>query len=257
MGRLDHIDLVAFDFFGTLVRNDASEWRQTLAQIAERQQLPLSGGELWDEFSKHEVQFRMRRTRMADPESSPPFRTYREAWSEAFEAAFEVLGLRANASEAASYSVEMLADQDAFSDAHAMLEAVGYMRETAVLSNADDRFLHGSIAHNGWRFSCIESSESLRAYKPDPRIFARFAARAGTPAERILYIGDSPYDDAHGAKLAGMTTVLVHRAQDTPGRTPPPINVASGGLLTPDYTVESLAEIPALFAKREGREELR
>lgn len=248
MGRFDHIALVAFDFFGTLARNDVDEWRRTLAGIAERQGLPVSGDALWDEFSKHEQQFRKTRTNMADPESGPPFRTYWEAWREAFATTFNILGLRGDPDAAATYSIDMLADQDAFPDAGAMLEAVGRLRETAVLSNADDRFLHGSIAHNGWRFGCVESSESLRAYKPDPRIFTRFTERAGVPADRILYVGDSPYDDAHGAKLAGMTTILVRRDQNTPGRTPPPD--AGGALLAPDYAVESLSEIPGLF--REG-----
>ena len=259
MARLDSIALVAFDFFGTLARNDVAEWRRTLAGIAERQGLPVSGSALWDEFSKHERQFRMTRTNMADPAASPPFRTYWEAWRQAFVAAFEVMGLRGAPDAAATYSIEMLADQPAFPDAHAMLDAVGALRAVAVLSNADDRFLHGSLAHNGWpldRFACVESSESLRAYKPDPRIFARFVERAGVPPERILYVGDSPYDDAHGAGLAGMTTVLVHRDQDTPGRTPLPREAAFGGsfrsdaegLLAPDYSVESLSEIPELFA---------
>ncbi len=251
MGRFDHIALVAFDFFGTLVRNDVNEWKQTLGGVAERQRLAVSGSELWDEFSKHERQFRMTRTNMADPEASPPFRTYWEAWRDAFAAAFEVLGLQGDAGDAAAYSIDMLADQDAFPDAHAMLAAVGGLRETAVLSNADDRFLHGSIAHNGWSFGIVESSESLRAYKPDPRLFARFVERTGTSAKRILYVGDSPYDDAHGAKLAGMTTILVQRDQNTPGRTPPPSDSASD-LLPPDYVVDSLAEIPALFTEGEG-----
>ncbi len=257
MGRLDHITLIAFDFFGTLARNDVNEWRQTLAAIAERQELPIGGREFWDEFSKHEVQFRMTRTNMTDPEASPPFRTYWEAWRKAFVSTFDAIGLKGDPDAAATYSVDMLADQDPFPEAHAAVDALGRLRELAVLSNADDRFLHGSIAHNGWGFSRVESSESLRAYKPDPRIFARFSERVSVPAESILYVGDSPYDDAHGAKLAGMTTVLVHRDQDTPGRTPPPPPAAAfgggfrsdaGGLLAPDYAVESLSEIPALFA---------
>ena len=253
MARLDSVDLVAFDFFGTLVRNDVNEWRRTVALIAEQQRLPVSGNDLYAEFSVNEVEFRKTRTNMADPAASPPFRSYREAWGEAFAAAFDSLGLRGDADAAAAFSVERLADQPAFPDAHAMLDAVGALRAVAVLSNADDRFLHGSLAHNGWpldRFACVESSESLRAYKPDPRIFARFVERAGVPPERILYVGDSPYDDAHGAGLAGMTTALVQRDQNTPGRTPPP-DAASTALLEPDYAVESLAELAALFTQQE------
>ena len=66
----------------------------------------------------------------------------------------------------------------------------------------------------------------------------------GLEPEAVLYVGDSPYDDAHGAKLAGMRTVLVQRDQNTPGRTPPP---DGGELLAPDYVVGALTEIPGLL----------
>ncbi|MCE2470045.1 MAG: HAD family hydrolase, partial [Dehalococcoidia bacterium] len=65
----------------------------------------------------------------------------------------------------------------------------------------------------------------------------------GVAPERILYVGDSPYDDVHGAKLAGMRAVLVRREQTTM-RTPPPDGEA---LLAPDAVVESLTELPAIL----------
>ena len=138
-----------------------------------------------------------------------------------------------------------LAARDAFPETNDALDALGRTRTLAVLSNADDRFLYGTIAHNGWDcFSYVLSSEEACAYKPDPRIFARLVDEMGVPPEAVLYVGDSPYDDAHGAKLAGMHTVLVQRTQDTPGRTPPPEN---GALLPPDHIVSDLSEIPALL----------
>ena len=88
------------------------------------------------------------------------------------------------------------------------------------------------------------SSEDAQAYKPDPRIFTRFLQEMNVAPEAVLYVGDAPYDDAHGAKLAGMQTVLIQRTQDTPGRTPPP---EDGTLLPPDHIVSDLTEIPALL----------
>ncbi len=245
MSRLDHITLIAFDMFGTLVRNETADWQRTLREIAERQRLPVDPGEFWAAYSTREVEFRKTRTNMADLDASPPFKNYWEAWRDAFAGAFAAMGLSGDADAAADHSVTALSAKSAFPDAHAALDTLGRLRDLAVLSNADDRFLYGSIAHNGWRFSRVESSESLRAYKPDPRIFARFTEQVGVAPESVLYVGDAPYDDAHGAKLAGMTTVLVQRDQNTPGRTPPP---GTGALLDPDYTVGSLSEIPGLFA---------
>ena len=120
------------------------------------------------------------------------------------------------------------------------------------MSNADDRFLHGSIAHNGWAFDTVVSSEQAMAYKPDPRIFAALCESAGAEPAQVLYVGDSPYDDVHGAKLAGMQAALVRRDgggrvtdwPHPPGQTPPPEEAV---LLKPDYEVYSLIELPKLL----------
>ena len=245
MSGLAHIELIAFDMFGTLVRNDASEWRQTMYDIAVHQRLPVDGDAFWAAFAEREVAFRKRRTNMANPDDSPPFKSYWEAWRDAFIETFSAMGIEGDADAAASCAVDALCDQDAFPDTGTALRELGQLRKLAVLSNADDRYLDGTIAHNGWRFARVMSSEGARAYKPDPRIFERFLGEVGLEPEAVLYVGDSPYDDAHGAKLAGMRTVLVQRDQDTPGRTPPP---NSGELLEPDYVVGALTEIPGLLA---------
>ena len=245
MADLDGIELIAFDMFGTLVKNDYGEWERTIVEIVERQELPVDGRELYAEWGKREVQFRKRRTNMADPDASPPFATYWQAWRDAYAETFDAMGLPGNAEEAADVSVEALSAREAFADAHAALNELSALRSLAVLSNADDRFLRGTIAHNGWSFPCVVSSEEARAYKPDPRVFAWFLQHVGLSAESVLYVGDSPYDDVHGAKLAGMRAVLVKRQQETPGRTPTPDGVT---LLGPDYTVGSLSELPGLFA---------
>lgn len=245
MADLRNIEVIAFDMFSTLVKNDTAEWQLAHKAIVDGQRLPVDALEFWKEWAIHEVQFRKTRTNMADPEASPPFKTYWEAWRDAFIVTFEVMGLTGDAEQAASDSVTALSSKNAFPETNDALDALRRMRTLAVLSNADDRFLHGTIAHNGWDcFAHVMSSEDARAYKPDPRIFARFVSELDVAPEAVLYVGDAPYDDAHGAKLAGMKTVLIQRTLDTPGRTPPPKN---GTLLPPDHIVSDLSEIPALF----------
>ena len=245
MTALRHIEIVAFDMFSTLVQNDTLGWQQALSDIVDEQCLPVEPGAFWSEWSRREVQFRKGRTNMANPEASPPFRTYCEAWRDAFSETFQAMGLRGDADAAASRCVDALAARDAFPETNAALDVLAQTRTLAVLSNADDRFLHGTIAHNGWTcFAYILSSEGARAYKPDPRIFARLLREMDVAPESVLYVGDAPYDDAHGAKLAGMHTALVQRTQDTPGRTPPP---EGGALLPPDHIVRDLSELPALL----------
>ena len=240
MGGTADITLIAFDMYGTLARNDATAWEGTFSALALEQGLAVSGEALRAEWSARDVRFRATRTNMAGPEASPPFRSYWEAWRYTFVESFAALGIKGDAALAATRCVDALCERPAFSDVTPVLEALAATRELAVLSNADDRYLDGTIRHNGWRFGTVVSSESARAYKPDPRIFATFCREAGVAPERVLYVGDSPYDDVHGAKLAGMQAVLLRRDQQTPGRTPPP---EAAVLLAADHEIDSLTAL--------------
>ncbi|MDE2766099.1 MAG: HAD-IA family hydrolase [Chloroflexota bacterium] len=249
---IDAVDLIAFDVYGTLVRNDYAAWDETIAQLVREHSLSVKPHALGlsveprilhREWNARESQFRRQRTNMDDPERSPPFRTYFEAWRDAFEDTFEALGLSADPAAFSRRCVERMAEMPPFPDAAPALEALAPIAPLAVLSNADNPFLD-VLARCGWRFDAVVSSESARAYKPDPRAFAALVRATGVAPERILYVGDSPYDDAHGAKLAGMRAVLIRREQTTM-RTPPPDGEA---LLAPDAVVESLTELPALLA---------
>lgn len=47
--------------------------------------------------------------------------------------------------------------------------------------------------------------------KPDRRIFQMAVTRAGTPAHRLLYVGDRYRDDIEGARNAGLDALLLDR----------------------------------------------
>jgi 2-haloalkanoic acid dehalogenase type II len=236
--------LVAFDFFGTLARNEEEEWVTTLTAIAETQGLDIAGRELRAQWSQREQNFRKVRTNMADPANSPPFRTYWQAWRDAFAETFEALNLAGDPDAAATRCIDDQCRRKAFVDTDAALDALQGRVRMAVMSNADDRFLIGSMEFNGWRFDPVISSEAAKAYKPDPRAFGALCKAAGVAPQDVLYVGDSAYDDAHGAKLFGMRTVLIRRNQNTPGRTPPP---EATKLLAPDHEIDSLTELSALL----------
>jgi 2-haloalkanoic acid dehalogenase type II len=237
-------NLLAFDFFGTLVRNEVDEWVTTLTAIAEFQKLDIPGLEFHSEWSKREQNFRKTRTNMADPASSLPFRSYWQAWRDAFAETFDVLDLAGDPDGAATRCVDDHCRRLAFADTNAALDSLRGIIPMAVMSNADDRFLIGSMEFNGWDFGRVISSEAAKAYKPDPRAFNALCKATGVAPHEVLYVGDSAYDDAHGAKLAGMRTVLIRRDQNTPGRTPPP---AATKLLKPDYEIHLLTDLPALL----------
>ena len=245
------ITVIAFDMFGTLVLNETDQWRPTFAEIVTEQRLPISGPELYKEWGAREINFRKVRTNMRDPASSPPFRTYHDAWRQAFEETFQALGVSGDAAGASSRCIEALSKRTAFPHTHQTLERLASHYPLAVLSNADDDFLLPVIAfngwaskQNGWRFQTVVSSESAGAYKPDPRIFADFCRQTSVQPQHVLYVGDSPYDDVHGAKLAGMHTVLIRRDQRNPGRTPPPEKET---LLQADFEIDALQELEGIL----------
>ncbi len=69
------------------------------------------------------------------------------------------------------------------------------------------------------RAEVLVISEEVGFMKPNPRIFAHAAEAAGTPAETILYVGDSYTSDVQGALGAGWQIAWFTRqkpAEDNP-----------------------------------------
>jgi putative hydrolase of the HAD superfamily len=69
--------------------------------------------------------------------------------------------------------------------------------------------------------------------KPAPGFYAAVVAAAGLPADRVVYVGDSPEHDVAAPQRAGLRAVWLNRAG-----LPRPAG------LTPDAEVSTLAELP-------------
>lgn len=80
------------------------------------------------------------------------------------------------------------------------------------------------LAH---RFDFIVASATSGYAKPSQEIFASAVARAGVPAERCLYVGDSYIQDMIGARSHGLYPVLIDR-----GGTAPKLDVPAVRTLT-------------------------
>jgi 2-haloalkanoic acid dehalogenase type II len=164
----------------------------------------------------------------------PEFKTYREEWTEHFAICFEEFGVQADAAAAHERLRELLAQGSAFPESRRVVERVGRRLQTAMLSNADDDFLHPVLSRNGLVFPVIVSSESARVYKPHAAIFRSLADELGLPPQKILYVGDSRLADVTGAKNAGLRAAWVSRGRNS--------EWSAGGrtLLDPDYEIETL-----------------
>jgi putative hydrolase of the HAD superfamily len=60
-------------------------------------------------------------------------------------------------------------------------------------------------------FESVTLSSRVGVAKPHPGIFARALERHGVPARAALHVGDSPVEDAEGARDAGLGAVLLDR----------------------------------------------
>ena len=165
-----------------------------------------------------------------------------EIWRRQFGVAFEHYGLHGDGAAAADYLRLLLSHVDPYPDAHDTIEALarhGYL--LALLSNADEDFLQSALSRARLRFSIIQSSESLRAYKPHRAIFDALCARAACEPHEVLYVGDSANADVSGAQNAGLRTAWVRRDErPLPERVRPP-----------DIVIDHLAElVPILCGGR-------
>ena len=60
----------------------------------------------------------------------------------------------------------------------------------AVVANADHDYLMRCLNRNGLRFGLVVDSETVRCYKPDPRIFQRACEALLVPASEAVMVGE-------------------------------------------------------------------
>ena len=99
------------------------------------------------------------------------------------------------------------------------LRAAGF--HLGVVSNADHR-LPRVLRDCGLAglLETVTVSTEVGAEKPDPRIFRRAVAQAGTSPERSLHVGDNFEADYIGARNAGLHAVVVLRGHAPPAPCP-------------------------------------
>lgn len=212
-----NIRAIAFDGYGTLFDFTEPDFIAMFAEICAAQGLDADAAAMWRRFLRAALYFR------SENHHEPVYRRYDEAWAVQFERVFGQLKLRGDAWAAAVYMREKLASAPAFAETHDVIEALRPHYRLAVLSNADDDFLHEALDRNGLRFDVVVSSEQAGAIKPDPAIFRHLLERLDLPPEEVLYAGDNPIPDVLGPRQAGLRAAWVNRhGQRRPRRVPPP-----------------------------------
>ncbi|MGD0271809.1 MAG: haloacid dehalogenase type II [Candidatus Sulfotelmatobacter sp.] len=110
----------------------------------------------------------------------------------------------------------------------------------AIISNVDNDLFAATQPQLGVEFDQVITAQQAKAYKPSLKIFELALSRVGTPAHRILHIGQSLYHDVLPAQSLGLATVWVNRPSARAG-----VGAVKSADGRPDLQISSLAELAA------------
>jgi len=112
-------------------------------------------------------------------------------------------------------------------------------RKLAILSNGSPAMLEPMIRHAGiaGAFAAVLSVDSVKVYKPDPRVYQLAVDALGVPAANIGFVSSNCWD-ACGAKAFGFPTFWINR-----GGAP-----VDGLGAAPDFILSNLGELPEAVA---------
>lgn len=248
------IRAVAFDAYGTLFHYEEADAHNVAMTVLERMGLTADR----EPFTKSVIEAWSRASAWAEhrgedgkidramlmsgpvPEWVPTW----EIWRRQFGFALADHGLEGDPRPYADYMRDLLSHARAFDDAHETVERLAaHGLLVGLMSNADEDFLQRAVSRARLRFSVIQSSESMRVYKPNRAAFLALAGRFGCEPHEVLYVGDTPGADVAGAVNAGMRACYVRRHE----REYPEDTAA------PDLTVGTLVAIVDAVTRRDGQ----
>lgn len=228
------ITTVIFDMFNTIAQDGYDLWRQTFAAIIEEQELDTTPEELRHAWDYGAGNFRDRRTA-----PGAPFISYLDGWAEAFATAFVELGVAGDGMAASQKSIDDLGTRPLFPDSAEALSILGQTHRLAVISNADDAYLDPVVARIPANLEAVISSEAVRCYKPDRRLFDAAVAELAVHPSACAYVGDRQFEDVMGSRSVGMRAVWINRSR----------HPADATLPKPDAEIHDLLELPDVLAK--------
>ncbi len=237
------IKAVIFDYYETLadIRTPARERLfDGIARDVGHELPPREAYKQWVERTSADANLRFGVSHSARPATGGEpfeFRTFWDSWRERFVELFQYWGVDAGGEFGADAYTQFHIDAELYPEVRDTLQELGRSCRLAILSNADDEMLMGSVAKNGLAFETVISSEELRVYKPHVSIFRQTCERMGIQPSEALYVGDTPWADVEGSRNAGMGQAWINRHDiEWPGDIEPP-----------QYEVRSLGELVGIL----------
>ncbi len=205
-------ELVAFDLYGTLL--DVSGLAKRLERFA-----GAGAAELLARWRKEQLE-----------------RSWREKTYEPFDVvtarALQTVAPQLDAKTREAMCQTWLS-LPAYPDARATLESLQKARvRRAILSNGTHAMIRAALAAADLEVDEVRSVDEVRAYKPDPRVYALL------PKERTLFVSANGWD-AGGAKRNGLQVAWIDRGLAAPE-------------VAPDFHLHSLAELAAIVWREQG-----
>ena len=140
---------------------------------------------------------------------------------------------------ASQKSIDDLGKRPLFPDSTEALSILGQSYRLAVISNADDAYLDPVVARIPANLEVVISSEAVRCYKPDRRLFDAAVDQLGVHPSECAYVGDRQFEDVMGSRTVGMTAIWINRLE----------RPADPDLPTPDAEIRDLLELPDVLAR--------
>lgn len=217
-------DWIIFDAVGTLIDPDPPV-ATVYGRVGRRWGSRLTDEEVGRRFQRAFARFEASELRHANPASPHDLRTSEEHERRRWESIVrEIFDDLAHPRQVCDELLACFADPAAWRLFPDVLPALTSLQELGVrlgvASNYDER-LHGVLEGHGLGslLLCRAVSSTIGYRKPSRHFFSAVQQRTGSPARRILYVGDDPEHDVTAAREAGFSAMRIVRGalQAIPG----------------------------------------
>ncbi len=219
---------LTFDCYGTLIQWDEGLQAAVQEILRTKQGSDVEPSKLIEVYDRHEHAL----------EQTAPHRSFREVAGDGLRLALEELGLQSDESDASVLTgrISAMPPFPEVVDTLRQLKERGY--RLCIVSNTDDDIIAGNVAQLGGHIDRVITAQQAGAYKPTRRLFDYAHEQLGVTKDDVVHICASPHLDHAAARDIGFRCIWIDRGT---GRTLLPD-------YTPDATLATLDQVPALFA---------
>ena len=220
--------LLIFDAYGTLLstgRGSVAACEQILA-LQDKVIDPVAFYADWKALHRTHI----------DESIATDFVTEEEIFTRDLAVLYDRYGIDRPHAEDVQHMLRSLYGRVAFPEAVAVIRTLRKHCRVVIGSTSDTAPLLDNLRQNDLEFDAVYTSESLRAYKPDPMFYRAILAAEDCRAEDAVFIGDSPVDDVMGPRACGIATVLIDRSGKYAADALPEEK-------TPDFRISTLEEL--------------